>query len=347
MAKILFTHSPRDLEFFYTTDALDRLSSHCELVFNTGVKPLCDDDLLSLAPNCDIIISEWTTGATSTLFKQNRNLIAFIRCGVEMLNVDFKAATQEGVLIVSTPAQFVQSVAEFTFGSILALARGIVNSHNAVCQGRMRYSFNFGVSKGIFAQVFPGFEIAGETLGLIGLGAIGRHVANIAHAFGLKCIAYDPYISMHIDKIKIVSLEHLLTESRFVSLHSTLNEQTRHLIGDTQLRMMRSDAYIINTARGAIIDENALVHALKNGNIAGAALDVFEHEPDFSNTPLLDCPNVILTPHIAGLTYETIVRQANACTDIALKILGGHIPDSVVNHNVLTQKVLRISNGNS
>ena len=195
--------------------------------------------------------------------------------------------------------------------------------------------YDFAIARGVQEPVYPGFSLADETLGIVGLGDVGRVVARLARALGMRVIAADPYRAGSFEGVELVGLDELLRRSRIVSLHAKLTDETRYLIGPAELRRMRSDAILINTARGALIDNGALAAALREGRIAAAGLDVFEDEPDFAANPLLDCPNVILTPHTAGLTEWGIRRQSARCVDIVEAILAGRVPDSLANPEAL------------
>ncbi len=340
--QVFLTHPETDLDLFFDDGALVRLQEICDVIYNPLGRPPSDDEMLQLAPDCDVIISEWLTGAGQVLFEDNKFLKAFVRSGVETLNVDREAATRCGVLVVVTPAQFSHSVAEFTVGVVLALSRNFLNLHKQTIAGNMDHAFCYGVSKSVYSPEYPGFEIRGERMGLVGLGAIGSEVARLANAFGMEVVAFDPHAIEFPKYVQPVDFDILLKTSRFVSLHAALNDETRHMFRAPEFDRMRADAFLINTARGALVHDSALSTALHNRSIAGAAIDAFEDEPDFSNSPLLSCPNVLLTPHVAGMTRSTIRRQANLCVDLVRDVLAGRIPQSVINPEVKSNPRLRI-----
>jgi phosphoglycerate dehydrogenase-like enzyme len=185
-----------------------------------------------------------------------------------------------------------------------------------------------------------GYELLGKTVGIIGMGNVGRKVAEKISEFNVKLLAYDPYIDPKVAEkinVKLVDLDTLLKESDVVTIHATLTEETKHLIGEKELRSMKKTAFIINTARGAIIDEKALIKALKEGWIAGAALDVFEQEPPSPDNPLLKMDNVLVTPHFASCTYEAYQREAFMAAEEVLRILKGESPKFIANPEVLNQ----------
>jgi phosphoglycerate dehydrogenase-like enzyme len=178
--------------------------------------------------------------------------------------------------------------------------------------------------------------LEGKTLGIIGLGRIGRKMAQRAAGFDMQLLAYDPYVDVHAmdgleHRVRLTSLDELLTSSDFVSVHCILTPETRSMLGEREFRTMKSSAYLINVSRGEIIDEPALINALRNGWIAGAGLDVFDSEPLAAHHPLRTMPNVVITPHLAWYTQEAAARQSRQAADAVLDILGGRRPRSVVN----------------
>ena len=343
--RVFLTHPEIDRAFFFTEKALRRLRRNREVILNPLGRPPTDAEILSLAPDCEVVVTEWLTGAGAQVFRANRSLKAFVRCGVEILNVDMAAASEAGVMVVAMPAPFATAVAEFTLGAMLSLSRGLTPHHNRVAGGAMGHAFCAGVSQSHYAPEYPGFELRGERLGIVGLGAIGREVARLARAFGMEVAACDPKSAAPPAGVRMAALSELLETARFVSLHATLGPATHHLIGTPELRRMRRDAFLVNTARGGLVDAEALGVALRTGAIAGAAIDVFEDEPDFSVSPLLGCPNVLLTPHIAGVTRKTIDRQADSCVDVVEEILAGGVPDTLVNVQVRDSPNLRVASG--
>ena len=343
--RVFLTHPETDRAFFFTAKALRRLRRNHAVILNPLGRPPTDAEILSLAPDCEVVVSEWLTGAGAEVFRANRSLKAFVRCGIEILNVDMEAATEAGVMVVATPAPFVSAVAEFTLGAMLSLSRGLTTHHNRVAGGTMSHAFCAGVSQSVYAPAYPGFELQGERLGIVGLGAIGREVARLARSFGMEVIACDPMSAARSAGVRMAELSEVLGTARFVSLHATLDPATRHMLGAPELRRMRADGFLVNTARGGLVDAEALAAALRTGTIAGAAVDVFEDEPDFSANPLLGCPNVLLTPHIAGVTNKVIARQADSCVEVVEEILAGGLPDTLVNVQVKDSPNLRIASG--
>src|SRR5262252_1564313 len=256
--------------------------------------------------DADALIVRSATRVTAELLDKAPRLRVVGRAGVGIDNIDLQEATRRGVLVMSTPGGNAVSVAEHTFALLLALARQVPKLDAALREGRWEKSSS-------------GTEVRGKTLGLIGLGRIGSEVASRAEAFDMRVIAYDPYISEAAAKelqVELVALDKLYAESDFISLHTALSPATTNMINAASIQKMKKGAFIVNAARGELINENDLAEALKSGRIGGAALDVFVEEPP-KNSPLLGLPNVIGTPHIAGSTAEA---QEEVGTQVAVQI---------------------------
>lgn len=240
-------------------------------------------------------------------------------------NIDIKAATERGIVVTNTVSDEVsESVAEFTWTLILALSRRVVEGDEF---GRK------GAYRGWEPDIFLGHDVYGKTLGVIGLGRIGTMIARRAKGFNMKVLYNKRERDEKTEKelgIEFANLETLLDTSDVVSLHVPLTPETRHMISEEQLAKMKPSAYLINTARGGVVDEHALVFALKSGKIAGAALDVHENEPEM-NPELLLMENVILTPHIASATVEVREKMTEQVVEAIIKVLSGQKPDNLVN----------------
>src|SRR2546422_2020437 len=265
------------------------------------------DNLNMEMADADALIVRSATKVTAELLELAPKLRAVGRAGVGVDNIDLEAATKRGVLVMSTPGGNAISVAEHTFALLLALALQVPRLDKAIHEGRWEKSSAAGT------------EVRGKTLGLIGLGRIGSEVAVRARAFDMRVLAYDPFISEAAARemsVELVALEKLLAESDFVSLHTALSPATQNLISARTIQKVKRGARIINTARGELIDEAALAEALKSGQLAGAAVDVFAEEPP-KNSPLTRLPNVIATPHVAGSTAEA---QEEVGTQVAVQI---------------------------
>lgn len=248
-------------------------------------------------------------------------LLSILGTGTD--NVDLDAATRHKVVVTNTPGFAKEAVAEHALGLMLVVARQICGINARMRKGEW--------PRGLMMQ------LQGKTLGLIGLGAIGGQLARIGRGIGMKSIAWTFHPSPQRAKeygVRFVSLEELLQSADVISLHLRATPQTHHLIGERQLALMRSSAILVNTARGALIDQKALVEALRERRIAGAGLDVFEQEPLPSDSPLFTLDNVVLTPHNAGMTPETIEKGARMAVDNIMNFLQGN-PTYVVNKQVI------------
>ncbi len=253
-------------------------------------------------------------------------------------HLDVEAATRSGVVVVNTPGRNARAVAELTIGLMLSLARSIPRLDVYIKEGRWE------------SPVEPylkmrGVELEGKTLGIVGLGAIGKTVARLGRALGMRVAAYDPYAALPTspadeeDAVAVLDgLDLLLQAADFLSIHVPLSEETRGLIDRRRLETMKPGSYIINTAAYPVIDEVALVESLESGHIAGAALDVYQAHPVPPTNPLLKLDNVILTPHIGGATEGTVERQSWMMVEDIQRFLQGHRPLHLVNEEVWTRR---------
>ena len=263
------------------------------------VKPLLTrDELIKAVKEYDAIIVRGRTKLTRDIIMEAQSLKVIGRAGVGLDNIDLKAAAEKGIRVVSSPQASTIAVAEATMALILALARMIPEANKTLKEGLWLKS------------KFVGFELRGKVLGIIGFGRIGKAVAKRALAFDMKVVAYDIRdIKEEAESMGVkvaTTLEELFKESDIITLHIPLNESTRHMIGEKEISLMKRGAIIVNTSRGGIIDTKALLKALKEGKLAGAALDVFENEPPRTEEEweLIRLPNVVVTPHIASQTRE-------------------------------------------
>ncbi|MEM0006719.1 MAG: hydroxyacid dehydrogenase [Candidatus Bathyarchaeia archaeon] len=289
-----------------------------------------EDRLVREIKDVDALIITSQQHVTKKVIEAANKLKVIVKYGSKpgIDNVDLDAATRKGILVCYTPYANSDSVAEHTIALILALMKKLYITCSQLRQGKWR------------DKSLLGNELLGKTVGIIGLGSVGRKVAEKISGFKVKLLAYDPYVEEEAAKkidVKLVDLDTLLKESDVVTIHATLTEETKHLIGERELRSMKKTAFIVNTARGAIIDEKALIKALKEGWIAGAALDVFEEEPPSPDNPLLKMENVIVTPHFASCTYEAYQREALLAAEEVLRVLKGENPKFIANPEVLNR----------
>lgn len=256
---------------------------------------------------------------------ESSNLKIIAKHGVGVDNIDLEAATKKGIPVTITLGANSQAVAELTITFIFALARKLMIAHEKLFKNRKW-------------EGVVGYEVGGKTLGVIGFGAIGREVVKRAVCLGMRVLVYDPYASketIEAHSAQSVDLETLLKESDFVSIHAPLTEETRNMIGEREISLMKKSAFLINTSRGGLLDEDALVKALKEGRIAGAALDVFQEEPLPEDSPFFDCPNLITTAHIGAHTVEAIYRMNMMAAQAIVDYFNKKIPKHVVNREVV------------
>ncbi|MCY4527451.1 MAG: hydroxyacid dehydrogenase [Chloroflexi bacterium] len=241
--------------------------------------------------------------------------------------VDIEAATANGVAVVNTPGRNAQAVAEHALGLMLSLARRIPEGHSYVKGGRWRNPV------GAYVEL-RGVELRGRTLGIVGLGAVGRRLAEIAGAIGMECIASDPHVVVPPEGVCLKDLDEVLVDSDFVSIHAPLTGETEGLFDSRRLALMKRTAYLVNLSDARIVDRDSLVDALVSRAIAGGAFDVFETHPIAPDHPLLRQDNVVLTPHVGGATEETIGRYSKMMTDEILRFLNCERPVNLINPDV-------------
>lgn len=281
--------------------------------------------LLPLITDADILVVSCFAQVPGNLIAAGRKLRGIVKYGVGVDNIDLAAAKTQRVPVANCPDYGSGTVADHAFALMIALARKLVVQDTEF----RRQGWYWPDDR------FCGVDLEGKTLGIIGLGKIGRKMAQRASGFDMHVIACDPYVdpvsaSVSGCQIPLVSLSDLLPSSDFVSIHCTLTPETRLLIGEQQLHAMKPTAYLIDVSRGAIIDEPALVRALREGHLAGAGLDVFPTEPLPHDHPLLTMPNVVVTPHLAWYTFEAAARQSQQAADAVLVLLAGGRPHSLV-----------------
>jgi D-3-phosphoglycerate dehydrogenase len=250
------------------------------------------------------------------------------RHGVGVDNIDVKAATEKGIVVVNTPNANATSVAEHTLTAIGALAKQMTV-----------YNREMRVGKWEIRNSYRAVDLDGKTLGLVGVGRIGSMVARrAAAAFNMKVIAFDPYITPEKGREMGVTLvstsDEIFRQADVISLHTPLTPETRGFVNAARLRLMKPTAFLVNFSRGEVVDEKALYQALKSGVIAGAAIDVFDPEPPLNDNPLFELDNIILSPHSAALTQECVIRMATGAAEGVVEVLTGRPPQFVVNPEV-------------
>ena len=323
MARILLTHSPAALAQYYGERALAGLRALGEVRLHAGAASLEGEALIEAAAGCDLIVSYRQSPAPAALFERLPGLAAFVRCAVDIRNIDLDAASRAGVLVTRASAGFVPAVSELVLGFLVDLSRGISRAAAAYHAGRI-------------AEASTGRELRNAAIGIIGYGAIGREVARVARALGMRVLVSDP----HVRDVEQTPLEELLARSDYVVPLATATAQTENLMNDAAFASMKPGAFFINVSRGNLVDEAALARALDSGRIAGCALDV-GRAPDQMPTPALAArADVIATPHTAGLTLPAIEHQSLETVAQAGEILKGRAPKGAVNAQHWTRKGL-------
>jgi D-3-phosphoglycerate dehydrogenase / 2-oxoglutarate reductase len=277
-----------------------------------------DDAIIKYIDNATVAIITGLEPITKTVIESAPSLKVIAKHGIGVDNIDLKAAQEKGITVVNAPTTSSEAVADLVFGLMLSLARKIAEADNRVKAGE-------------WPRVV-GRSVWGATLGIIGLGTIGKSVARRAQGFNMKVFAYDPYFDESFaqkNDIQQASLNDILQNADFLTIHIPLTEKTKNLIGENELRQMKKTAYLVNTARGGIVNEEALFGALMSKTIAGAAIDVFAHEPA-TGSPLLSLPNVLTTPHMAAYTEEALQLTSEFAAQMVLEVLNGRIPSCTI-----------------
>ena len=288
-------------------DGIERLK---RAGFTVDVKPtISDEEVKNLVSMYDVLVVRSRTKVTTEVIGRGRRLKAVGRAGVGLENIDVDAAEKRNIAVFNSPEAPAEAVAELTIGLLISMARRLPYADRTMKEGQWT------------KKQLMGWQLEGKTLGMLGLGNIGKRVAKIAKAFGMKILITkrtppDPEFLSELAG-EYVPLRELLMRSDVVTIHVPLTHQTRHMIGSEELNLMKEGAYILNTARGSVVDEKALVDALRSGKLAGAALDVYAVEPPH-NLDLVTLRNVVCTPHIGGQTEES---QRSTATIIADKII--------------------------
>jgi D-3-phosphoglycerate dehydrogenase / 2-oxoglutarate reductase len=327
MMKVLLTHTPQFRRQYYGERSLNALQALAQVVLNEADDALDAAGLIEAARDVDIIVADRLTQGPGEIFQRLPKLRAFVRCAVDIRNIDVAAASAAGVLVTRAGPGFVPSVAELALGFMVDLSRGISRATADYHSGRV-------------PEVVMGRQLAGSRLGIIGYGSIGRFLAPIALALGMEVMVADPFATVNDARIKHLSLEDLLQRSDYVVCLAVANESTENLIGQAELARMRRDAFFINLSRGNLVDEAALAAALRENRIAGAAMDVGRALDQMPSPELAKMPNVIATPHIGGLTPPAIESQSSETVRQVEAIIDGKVPVGAVNADHWTRRPL-------
>lgn len=296
----------------------------------TELKP---EALKEVIKDYDALIVRSATKVTKDIIEAADKLKVIGRAGVGLDNVDLEAATQKGIIVMNTPGGNTISTAEHTMSMILALSRNIPQANASTKKGEWKRS------------KFMGVELYGKSLGIIGFGRIGTEVAKRALSFGMKVLAFDPFLSRDVAEglgVEVMELKELLETCDYITVHTPLTEETRHMLSDKEFTLMKDGVRLLNCARGGIIDEAALVNAVKSGKVAGAAIDVFEKEPLPPDSEILKLENIITTPHLGASTEEAQVNVAIEVAEIVRDALLGNGIRNAANYPCLEAEVCKL-----
>lgn len=316
--RVFLTHGPRALANYYGERALSALQAIAEVQRSPHDGPWSSATLADAAHGCDIIVSERRTGCDAALLERLPHLLAFCRCAVDLRQVDVAAASRHGVLVTNASAGFMTSVSEWIVGVMLDLSRRISAAASAY-------------HAGLTPAPTMGRELRDATLGIIGYGQIGRTLADLGLAFGMRVVVADPHATVSNPALRKVELPALLAQADYVVCLAAATEETENLMNAAAFAAMKPSAYFVNAARGNLVDEAALLAALDQGTLAGCALDVGRAPDQMPSPELARHPRVIATPHIGGLTPAAIEHQAMETVQQVSDILHGRLPRGAVN----------------
>ncbi|MEX2460954.1 MAG: phosphoglycerate dehydrogenase [Paenibacillaceae bacterium] len=301
MFKVLVSDPISDLGIQQLNDATDVIVDK-----KTGLK---EDELVAIIGNYDALLVRSQTKVTERIMEAGNNLKVIGRAGVGVDNIDLEAATKRGIVVINAPDGNTIATCELTFAMMMSAARQIPQAYKKTVSGEWD------------RKTFVGVELRAKVLGIIGMGRIGSEVAKRAKVFGMEVIGYDPFLTEdRAEKmgVKLGSVNEIAAQADFITVHTPLTPETRHIIGKDQFAIMKKGVRIINCARGGIVDEAALVDAINQGIVAGAAFDVFEEEPPAVDHPFLNHPQIIVTPHLGASTVEA---QENVAIDVSEEVL--------------------------
>lgn len=315
---MLLTHTPDMRANYYGARALADLRSLADVLLHEGASALSPADLIAAAQDVDLIIADRLTTGPAEIFESLPRLKAFLRCAVDIRNIDVAAASKAGVLVTRAKPGFVESVTELTLGFLVDLARGVSRATASYQSGR-------------FPEIRVGRQLAGSSLGIIGYGAIALHLAPVGAALGMTVLISDPHVRVDDMRFRQVPFETLLAEADHVVCLAVATDATENLMDAQAFGRMKHDAVFINVSRGNLVDEAALTAALRNGTIAGAAMDVGRALDQMPTMAVAALPNIVATPHIGGLTRPAIEAQALDTVEQVRELVGGAVPHGAVN----------------
>ncbi len=334
---------PHAMRVLITDYAWETLQPEREILARIGAALVVaetgdEEELENLAANVDGILTCWKP-VTARIIRKAEKCRAIGRYGIGLDNIDVACATEKGIVVTNVPAYCVEEVAEHAMALLLSLARKVTAYDHAIKAGR--YDLR---------ALMPLYRARGKTLGIVGFGKIGRALYRKAWGFEFKVLIFDPQIdsaSLADYQAELVSFTELLDRSDFISVHVPLTPETRGLFGAEAFKRMKPNSYLINTCRGPVVDEGALLEALNTGRIAGAGLDVLASEPPSPQDPLVLHPRVIVTPHAAFYSQESVLELQSTAARQMAEVLSGQRPSNIVNPEVLTRSNLRARFGSA
>ncbi len=317
MLKIFLTHNPEDLDAYYGRTLAD-LEALGEVRRNPTERDLTTPELIAAAAGCEIVVSHRATPGEAALFAAASDLTAFLRCAVDIRDIDVDAASRAGVVVARADKSFIPSTAEIALALMLDVARHVAESTRLYRAGEM-------------PPQRMGAQLKGRTAGIIGFGAIGSYLADLLLAVGMRVLVHDPYKTVDAAAVEQVGFPELLATADFVLPLAPASAETENLIDAPALARMKPGAYLVNVSRGNLMDEDAVAAALKEGRLGGLAMDV-GRAPDQRPSPALaSLPGVVSTPHLGGLTPENADAQAASSVEQVRAILEGKMPPRAVN----------------
>lgn len=314
--RVFLTHNPEDLDAYYGR-ALPELRAIAEVVINPLDRDLTTDELIAEAEGCDVIAAHRATAGEAAVFEQRPELLAFLRCAVDISTIDVDAASANGVLVGHADKSFVASTAELALALYLDTARHIATSTHDYQSGRE-------------PGQRPGRQVAGKTAGIIGFGAIGSYLADLLTALGLTVLVHDPFADVP-ERFEQLALDPLLEQSDVVFPLAPGNPSTENFIGSHELATMKEGATLINVSRGELLDEAAVEAALESGQLGALGMDVGRAADQRPSAALAGRPGVVATPHLGGLTPENADAQARSSVEQVHEMRAGNMPPRTVN----------------
>jgi len=322
----------------FSPDTAEALRQDWKVDFKRELSLMPKDELVARLSDVDVLVTQLDR-VTASVMDLCPNLKVIADCRGNPVNIDVKAATEHGVLVLHTPGRNADAVADLAVALMLMCARHILPACNSVVSGKWYQ----GPRLKLYLAM-QGIELKGRTAGLVGLGAVAQKLARRLHGFEMQIVAYDPYVDAEKAAtlgVRMTTLEEIMRLSDFVSLHVPVTDETRGMIGTEQLALMKPTAYLINTSRSAAIDMSALTDTLQEKRIAGAGLDVYDREPLPPDDPLTQLDNVVLTPHIGGATYDVVLHHSHMVYDDLTRLANGELPTHIFNPEVVPSFLAR------